>query len=148
MATLTATRTSRKPARKPERSATLGTTTSGKTILWLSQDGVLRAYVLTPLPSEIGGAAYRLGKADNGDGHAEEYDVLLHGRETSCTCPGHTYRGKCKHVEALEALTAAGKLAAAKPEAKPQPAPKPEATQPWCEYCNDDPNAFCHRCSL
>jgi hypothetical protein len=110
MATLTATKTNRKPAKKPERSATLGTTTSGKTILWLSQDGVLRAYVLTPLASEIGGTAYRLGKADNGDGQMDEYDVLLHGKETSCTCPGHTIKGKCKHVSALEALLAAGKL--------------------------------------
>jgi hypothetical protein len=101
--------TKTRKARKPERSATLGTTTSGKTILWLAQDGALRAYVLTVLPSAFG-TAYRLGKADNGDGHMEEYDVLLHGRETSCTCPGYTYRSTCKHVDSLVALHAAGKL--------------------------------------
>lgn len=146
--TATATRKPRsKPRSKPERSATLGTTTSGKTILWLSQDGVLRAYVLTPLTSDFG-TAYRLAKADNGDGHSEEYDVLLHGRETSCTCPGHTYCGKCKHVSALEALIAAGKLPAPNSEDKPQPAPKPEAKQPWCDVCNDNPDVYCPRCSL
>jgi hypothetical protein len=80
-------------------------------------------YVLTALPSDFG-TAFRLGKADNGDGDMSEYDVLLHGRETSCTCPGHTYRNRCKHTEALEALMAAGKLSApnsaSKPEVNPQ----------------------------
>ncbi len=120
--TATATKT-RKPARKPERSATLGTMTNGKLLLWLTQDGETRGYILTPLPSDFG-TAYRLGKADNGDGHSEEYDVLLHGRETSCTCPGHTYRANCKHVDALNALIAAGKLPA--PAPKQQPAPQAE----------------------
>lgn len=132
----TATKT-RKPAPKPQRSATLGTTTSGKTILWLTENGKARAYVLTPLPSDFG-TAYRLGKADNGDGHMEEYDVLLNGRETSCTCPGRTYRHTCKHVEALLALTAAGKLAAPKPEAPKQPATCPDCGYKSCT-CFDDP---------
>jgi hypothetical protein len=118
--------------------------THGKLLLWITKDDETYGYVLTPLTSEIGGVGYRLGKA-SADGCTEEYDVLLHGRETSCTCPGHTYRSKCKHVDALLALISAGKLPAPK---KPEPEPQPAKSQPWCEYCNDDPNAYCHRCSI
>jgi hypothetical protein len=114
--------------------------TNGKLLLWLTEDGKTRGYVLTPLASEIGGTAYRLGKADNGDGHSEEYDVLLHGRETSCTCPGNTYRSKCKHVDALEALIATGKL--------PAPKQQPTKREPWCSYCNDKLGVYCRHCSL
>ena len=139
----------RKPARKPQRSATLGTMTNGKTVLWLSEDGqVKNGYILTPMPSAFG-TAYRLGKADVG-GCNVEYDVLLNGRETSCTCPGHAYRGKCKHVEALEALIAAGKLptptGAPKPtETKPTVSP---AKEPWCRHCGDAPGVYCRWCSI
>lgn len=94
---------------KPVRSASLSTMTNGKLCLWLRSGGNLDGvYTLTPIPSDFG-VAYQLGKATP-DGCSESYDVLLYGRETSCTCPGHTYTGRCKHVLALEALTAAGKL--------------------------------------
>lgn len=36
--------------------------------------------------------------------NAAEYDVLLNGRESSCTCKGHTYCGHCKHVDGLTTL--------------------------------------------
>ncbi len=111
MTTATATRT-RQPARKPVRSATLSTMTNGKILLWLSEDGqVKNGYTLARLASDFG-TAFRLGKADVG-GCGEDYDVLLHGRESSCTCKGNSYHGHCKHVEALQALIAAGKIAVA-----------------------------------
>jgi hypothetical protein len=103
---------------KPERRATLGTMTNGKMVLWITQDGETRGYLLTPLASDFG-TAYQLLKADNGDSQTEKYDVLLNGREISCTCPGHTYRHKCKHVDALLALVRAGKLCVPEPEQQP-----------------------------
>jgi uncharacterized Zn finger protein len=42
---------------------------------------------------------------------ADAYDVLLENeQDASCTCPGGTYAGHCKHVAALRALHTAGKL--------------------------------------
>ncbi|HEY7328760.1 MAG TPA: hypothetical protein VH592_14050 [Gemmataceae bacterium] len=116
---MTATTTTKRNTHQPVRSATLGTLTNGKTVLWLSEDGqVKNGYTLTALASDFG-SAYRLGKAGVG-GCSQDYDVLLCGRETSCTCPGHSYRSKCKHVDAVLALIAAGKL----------PAPKQPVRQP------------------
>jgi hypothetical protein len=94
------------------------------------------------MPSDFG-TAYRLGKADVA-GSSEEYDVLLHGRETSCTCPGHCYRNKCKHVDALLAMVAAGKLAAPAAKSEEKPAPR----HPYCKRCNDNPMVFCTHCSI
>jgi hypothetical protein len=94
----------------------------GKLCLWLTEDQKTRAYILTPLPSEIGGQGYRLGKADNGDGHSEEYDVLLdhkHGFH-SCECKGFLRWHHCKHIDSLLALTKAGKLQSP-PQARPEP---------------------------
>ncbi len=148
----TATRT--RKTTKPVRTATLGTLSDGKLLLCLTQDGVLRAYLLTSLASDFG-TAFHLHKADAGDGHAEEYDVLLHGRESSCTCPGHEYRHHCKHVEAIEALIRSGKLAvAAKPApAQPQPeqpapvAPSAPETAKCCFECGRPSEGFyCERC--
>jgi hypothetical protein len=152
MATLTASKTNRKPAKKPERSATISTMTNGKLILWLTQDGKTRGYVLTPLDSEIGGTAYRLGKADNGDGKMDEYDVLLDGEYSTCECLGFLSHRHCKHLESLKALAAAGKLAdPKKPEAvrqEPAPQQEPAKHEPWCSHCNDKPGVYCSHCSL
>jgi hypothetical protein len=116
------TTTKRTPrTRKPAlRHATLGTTTSGKQVLWLTQGTDTRAYILTPIASAWG-TAYTLGKADNGDGQMDTYCVLLDFERHyhTCDCAGHTFRNHCKHTEALLALTAAGKL--------PKPAPKQPA---------------------
>ncbi|HWG47715.1 MAG TPA: hypothetical protein VN688_33430 [Gemmataceae bacterium] len=104
----TATKT-RKPATKPARKATLGTLTNGKLILCITQGEDVRSYLLTPIPSDFG-TAYHLLKSDNGSDKGEAYDVLLAGRDSSCTCKGNTYHGHCKHVESLTALLNAEKL--------------------------------------
>jgi hypothetical protein len=111
--------TTTKRTRKPtDRHATLSRMTHGKTLLWITQDGKVYGYILTEIPTEIGGVAFNLGKATE-DGCSESYDVLIHGRETSCTCPGHTFHHHCKHASAIEALLNARKLSAALRQPKP-----------------------------
>jgi hypothetical protein len=54
------------------------------------------------MPSAIGGRAFRLTPSildKLADG--EEYHVLLNGPDSSCSCPGHSYTGGCKHVSSL-----------------------------------------------
>lgn len=99
----------KKAAKERQRAATVLTLSDGTRVLCLTVDGDMRGYRLTALGSDFG-AAYRLDKADNGDGDTESYDVLLDGARSSCTCKGHTYRGKCKHVDALNKLHRVGKL--------------------------------------
>lgn len=125
--------TTTKPAPKqrqqqPARTATLTTLSNGKLCLWITAGKDTRAYVLQSIPTSWG-VAWQLGKADNGDGSMENYCVLIdleHHRH-SCDCAGFCFRSKCKHVEALEALIAAGKL--------PGPAPK---SKPVCLTANAD----------
>jgi hypothetical protein len=68
-------------------------------------------YRLTPAASDFG-AAFCLegGCGDKLAGGAESYDVLLDGRNTSCTCPGFCYTGGCKHASALLALQSEGRI--------------------------------------
>lgn len=138
MASLSQAPKSRKPRPKTQRSASLTVMTHGKLCLWIAEDGeIVNSYVLTPLASDFG-TAYRLGKATI-DGCSDDYDVLLHGRETSCTCPGHTYRSKCKHVDSLLALISAGKLPAMKqPEPKAEAKPQPQPSADCCECCGHE----------
>jgi hypothetical protein len=68
-------------------------------------------YALRPIPSQIGGRAFELTKLGLlADG--ECYHVRLTGdaRQDSCDCRGHVAHGHCKHVDALAALVAAGRL--------------------------------------
>jgi hypothetical protein len=63
-------------------------------------------YLVNRIPSDFG-TAYRLDKA----GAADSYDVLIDDDSGhSCTCPGHSSHGRCKHVSGLLALKAAGRL--------------------------------------
>lgn len=97
------------PKVKPTRSAQLSRMSHGKLLLGIYENGEPKYfYILEPLSSDFG-VAYRLGKSTP-DGCSDSYDVLLCGRESSCTCPGHTYTGHCKHLDAIQALTTAGKL--------------------------------------
>jgi hypothetical protein len=96
--------------------------------LWLTIGEETQAYGLTRLETDFGVAGFHLGKADKGDGHAEEYDVLLDGRDSSCSCPDHIYRHRqCKHMAAIASLIQAGKIAV--PESKPAPVPSAAALE-------------------
>jgi hypothetical protein len=104
----TATRT-RKPQPRSMRLCTIGTAD----VLWLTVGKLTTAYKLTRLESDFG-QAYRLSKAIQGDGAAEEYDVcLLDGGRSTCECKGHLQHGHktvCKHIAALGLLQKQGKL--------------------------------------
>jgi hypothetical protein len=84
-------------------------------------------YYLTPVPCD-GGVAYHFEKFstdEGGDAEARDYDVYLsaHGNH-SCECKGHLrwgHKTRCRHVAALLALIAQGKLPAI-----PGPAPRPQ----------------------
>jgi hypothetical protein len=77
------------------------------------------AYRLEALQSDFG-TAYRLSKADNGDGNPEVYDCcLLEGGRSTCECLGHlahAHKGTvCKHIAALWQLQKRGLLDAHNP---------------------------------
>jgi hypothetical protein len=106
----TATRT-RKPATNQPRSAHLSQIGNTQ-ILWLTIGTETQAYGLTQLETDFGTAGFHLSKADKGDGHAEEYDLLIDGNRSSCSCPDCTYRRReCKHLAAIASLIRAGKIA-------------------------------------
>jgi hypothetical protein len=86
-------------------------------VLWLTVDKLVTAYRVTRLPHDFGSAAFRLEKADQGDGQPEVYDVLLDGQESRCDCKGFERHGMsaqggtgCKHVAGLAAAYLAGRL--------------------------------------
>jgi hypothetical protein len=89
--------------RMTDRSAAVVAITVGK------EEGV---YAVRLMPSDFGTAFHLIKGELIEDTDAEtlrlrnaaEYDVLLNGRESSCTCPGHTYHGHCKHVDGLTTL--------------------------------------------
>jgi hypothetical protein len=105
--------------------------------VWETGPGEQRAaaadahYCLAPLPSDHG-RAFRLRKLEADGGEAHVVDLAADG--PTCSCPGHSYRGACKHLDALLALQAQGKLdaipAPPRPAAGPASgaAPAPQAT--------------------
>jgi hypothetical protein len=105
----TATKT-RKPQTRTANLQTIGTTR----VLWLSVGKLTNAYKLEALESDFG-TAFRLSKADQGDGTSETYDVcLLEAGRSTCECKGHlahAHKGTvCKHIAALGVLTKQGKI--------------------------------------
>jgi len=117
MATVTATRSTtqaqtRKPARKPVRTVRLFRY-GDKAVLVINQQfspsrGQLDTYALESIPSEMGGRGFLLTKEDG-----SSYCVSLSGADSTCECKGHLQHGHrtvCKHLAALTALAAAGKL--------------------------------------
>ena len=67
-------------------------------------------YRLTRIESDFG-TAFRLTPT-MGDVLASgtEYEMILDGAETTCTCPGHSYTGGCKHASALLEFRDAGRI--------------------------------------
>jgi hypothetical protein len=86
-------------------------------ILWLTTDRDVTAYKVEALAHDFGRAAFRLTKADRGDGAGEVYDVLLDGPKSLCGCKGFERHGMCKdgkgckHIAGCQAAVTAGQLA-------------------------------------
>ena len=126
------------PTRKPEARSVKVQKIGGSTVIWFTVGKLTTAYRVTAIPHQFGKAAFRLDKADQGDGAPESYDVLLDGPFSTCDCVGFSYHGMkaangtgCKHVAGLQAALNAGQLQAA-----PKPEPKPEAS-PFCPGCGN-----------
>jgi len=75
----------------------------------ITQDDKPAHYWVSAFPSDWG-RAFRVERS--GQEGKDVYDVCLEENDQadSCTCPGNTYGGYCKHVDALRALDAAGAL--------------------------------------
>jgi hypothetical protein len=108
----TATKT-RKPQTRTAHVQQLGRIT----VLWLTVDRLTTAYSVRRLSHDFGKAAFRLEKADQGDGQPEVYDVLLDGPQSRCDCKGFLRHGMsaqagtgCKHIAACQSLYLAGRL--------------------------------------
>jgi hypothetical protein len=82
----------RKPVARSARVAQVGTAT----VLWLTSGDHTTAYRVQAVPCQFGRAAFRLSKADRGDGPGETYDVLLDGARSTCDCRGFLKHGMCK----------------------------------------------------
>jgi hypothetical protein len=74
-------------------------------------------YFVHPLATDFGGLAFRLERYDlPGQGHDAgvhvAYDVHLaqQGTPGSCECKGFLRHHHCKHIDALQALAASGRL--------------------------------------
>jgi hypothetical protein len=97
--------------RQPKvRTCRLSTTHAGTLALTIRQQQGTQAvqvdvYYLEPIPSQLGGRGLILHKHD-----CTSYCVRLDGKDSECDCKGFTRFHHCKHVEALTALQAAGKL--------------------------------------
>jgi hypothetical protein len=79
-------------------------------------------YQLQALQSDFG-AAYRLTKAERGNGPPESYDVCLRaGGRSTCECKGHLRWGtQCKHIASLFQLHKRGLLPVPAPKSPPAP---------------------------
>jgi hypothetical protein len=84
-------------------------------------------YLTAKLPSDYGLSLALVKVTDGAD--RPTYHVLLNADAPSCDCKGFERWGRCKHLSALLALQAEGKLdalpapTAPKPPAKPAPSP-------------------------
>jgi hypothetical protein len=81
------------------------------TLIRITQDDKAAHYWVSGLTTDFG-LGFRLEKAGEEvkDGEEDAYSVLLEEDGSSCTCPGHTFLGYCKHVDALRALLGQGRL--------------------------------------
>jgi hypothetical protein len=99
----TATRAPRQ-RKKPQRFASLTRTEEGTRTLTLRVGKKADGYDLHEIAADYG-RGFEVTKADR-----TIYHVCVDGLCSSCDCKGHTRHGHCKHLDALTALAAAGKL--------------------------------------
>jgi hypothetical protein len=99
-----------KPRKKPARSIRLVLPPNGE-----GRNGVVKItvgkesqdYFLSAIPSDWG-RAFVLEKVGDPEGTA--YSVNVNADAPLCDCKGHARWHRCKHVEGLAALVAAGRL--------------------------------------
>jgi hypothetical protein len=65
-------------------------------------------YLTKVLDCQFGQRAFTLKKVGTNAGRGEEYDVLLDGANSSCTCLGFARWSRCKHVAGLQVLSDRG----------------------------------------
>jgi hypothetical protein len=78
----------------------------GPGLLALTVNGVRQVYWVSAIDSALGGRCFELRKFRS----ADAYHVRLAHDGHTCDCPAGTFRGQCKHQDALAALTARGVL--------------------------------------
>jgi hypothetical protein len=96
----------RQPRPKPARFASwLRRRADGSGVLSLTVGKLVNDYFVNPLPADWG-TAFRLEKFGSQGGEVYLVNLDRQSGRHSCDCPGGTYHGHCKHVEALLVLTA------------------------------------------
>jgi hypothetical protein len=80
-------------------------------LVLLTKKGI-KYYHVEEIETQLGRRAFRLTpfSTDKLAGDETDYVVLLHGPDSSCSCPGHTYTGGCKHISALLAFASEDRL--------------------------------------
>jgi hypothetical protein len=105
----------RKPARKPSRSCRLYD--GSPALLTLTVGPTQTDYWVDPILSDFG-RGFVLTKCPDFGKDGASYAVNLDGARSTCECPGFLrwgHHGPCKHLSALLALQAAGKLPSPRP---------------------------------
>src|SRR5690348_5188116 len=105
----TATRTKKQTEARTAKVLTIGT----RTVLAITDKGKTTFYGVESIKSQLGGRGFQLSKADDGDGEPAEYETLIDGKHSTCSCPWGTYganKKPCRHVAALTAVLAKGQL--------------------------------------
>jgi hypothetical protein len=95
-----------------ERRLSVGPLTNGLRTLLLKINGATFGYYLREIPVDFG-RGFELDKfqTEAVDADEQTYHVHLDAQlGDSCTCKGHTYRSKCKHLDAVKTLLRLGKL--------------------------------------
>jgi hypothetical protein len=65
-------------------------------------------YLTKVLDCQFGQRAFTLKKVGTNAGRGEEYDVLLDGANSTCTCLGFARWSRCKHIAGLQVLSDRG----------------------------------------
>lgn len=77
-----------------------------RTLVIIDCDGKEESYRVLTLASDFG-KSFQLVKVGAESGY---YHVHFEGATPTCTCPGGSFRGICKHITSVAALVAGGAL--------------------------------------
>ena len=140
--------TCRKAAPKKDRHIRLlALLDTGAGILQIDDGKTVDRYFFAPLASDFGRGFTVEKWADATDdrpaGVVETYHVCLNGKASLCACKGFLRWNHCKHIEGLQALMDAGKLASASAPVCRKPAPCPHENA----FQSEDGELCCADCS-